>query len=448
MMTARTSSGIAVALVALSACAVGPTPKAPDLAAPDRYHTDLTLDQDNGVAADVWWTGFQDEKLTALVEAALERNLDIVAAQAAVDAAAARQRAARGRFLPLIDGRSTASEGDGESSIDAALNLSYEIDLFGGLRRALTAASADLDTRRALEADERRLVAAAVASQYIELRRAGARLALLDNSLSLQRRTLEIVQARFDSGLSAALDVDRAAADLARGQAQRGLLDANRQNAAITLSVLTGEAPGGEDYGTPTDDIIPAYSGELDVGAPADLLRQRPDVRAAELSLVRELAQIGVAEAELWPQLSLSGAVGLADIGRAAEETVESLAALLDIPLFSGGRRRANVDEQRAVAAGALANYEAALLFALQDVESALVQINALHDRRERLMVAEQRSQSAYEQLDALYREGLASFIDVLDAQRTLISTRESVVENEAALANAIIALRAALGVR
>ena len=287
-----------------------------------------------------------------------------------------------------------------------------------------------------------------MANQYIALRRSGAAIVLLETSLDLQERTLEIVTARFDAGLSPALDVDRAAADLARTQSQSSLLRANRRSAEYALSVLVGEAPRGEYMGLPEEDIIPNYATGPELGVPTELLRRRPDIRAAEATLVAEIADIGVEQADLYPSLNLPGTISASRTtsNNGLSALTASLGALLDIPIFDAGRRRAEVEIQRAEADAALAEYRAALLTAIRETETALLQIQALNEQKTELEKAVESSQSAFNQLNALYREGLADFINVLDAQRTLISSREAVVAAEANIALAYIDLYTAAG--
>ena len=208
--------------------------------------------------------------------------------------------------------------------------------------------------------------------------------------------------------------------------------------------MLTGLPPRSETFSA-GNDPIPAFEGEPELGIPADLLRNRPDIRRAEALLVVETALIGVETADLYPSLRLPGTLS-GRAGDGASDIAFSASALLDVPLLDFGRREAEVDAQNATARAALEAYRIALLDAQQEIESALVQVSALKDQRVELERAGERSQAAYDQLDALYREGLAGFIDVLDAQRTLIQIRQQIVETDAALASALATLSAALG--
>lgn len=434
--------------LALNACAVGPDYEQPDFDWPQAWSAGI---EEAGPGPVPWWTGFEADALDSLVETALDENREIEAALARLDAARAVIRAERSDLYPRVDGELSGqaqSELDGDqdqSSAGAAGLVAFTPDLFGRQRRAIEAARRIAEAEAAFVDDVRRLTAAATANQFVELTRARARLELLETSLELQRQTLQIVQQRYEAGLSAELEVRRAEADLARTRAQRGTLDIAAADAGNALAVLTGARPG--VWQPPRSGTIPAYGASIETGLPAGLVRRRPDIRAAEAELAAATARIGVAAADLYPALSVPGSVSL-DLGDAsgiADTAIVQIGAVLDIPLFDAGGRRAAVDAAEARAAAALADYEQTLLLALSDVESALVAIRALEARRDDLARAVEASEQSFDQLNALYREGLATFIDILDAQRTLIDSREAYVNSQAELARAVIALHTAL---
>ncbi len=437
-------------LLVVSGCVSGPDPVAPDPEAPASFENTIALPE-RPIRED-WYLAFDDPVLAELAEAALANNLDLSAAMENLEVARANARAAGADLFPTLDAfvdnqiSGTLSGGaDANTTASGGLSAGFDPDIAGRNQRRLQAAEARVQAAALSTADLRRLIIEAVALEYISLRRAGARLALLDQTLELQARTLEIVSARFDAGLSPALDVDRAAADLARSRAQRGLLEADRKAAAYSLRVLTGASPRSDLFGAATDDRIPGFRGAPELGVPADLLRNRPDVGQAEALLIVEIALVGVEVADLYPSLRLPGTL-TGRAGSGSDQVSFSIGALLDIPLFDFGRREAEIDAQEARARAALDNYRATLLKAQQEVETALVEVAAFRQQRRELEEAAARSQSAYDQLDALYREGLAGFIDVLDAQRTLIQIRQQLVETDAALASALTRLSAALG--
>lgn len=441
-------SGCALSLLALCGCAVGPDYQRPDFGLPETYSVQVDEAESR---PSPWWTGFEEPALDALVKTALEDNREIAAALARLDAARAIIRAERSGLYPQLDAELSGQAqneldgGLGASSAEASGIFSFTPDLFGRQRRAMEAARRGSEGQAARLEDVRRLTAAAVAGQYVELARARARLDLLETSLELQRQTLRIVEQRYGAGLSAELEVRRAEADLARTRSQRGTLDIAAADAGTALAVLIGAQPGA--WSPPEIETIPDYPTQIRTGVPADLVRRRPDIRAAEAALAAATAEIGIETADLYPRLSLPGRIS-ADLGSTAgigEMVLAQVSAVIDIPLFDAGGRRADITAAEARAAAALADYEQTLLSALGEVESSLVAIRSLDARRDDLRQAVDASEQAFDQLNALYREGLASFIDILDAQRTLINSRESYVNSQAELARASITLQTAL---
>ena len=449
LTTALTSAALAAML---SACVAGPDYAAPQNPAPERYSRAPEAEPAAPDGDGPWWAGFGADGLNALIETALSDNLDVRQGAERLAAAEALAGAARSDFLPTLDGGADAAvRTDGGDTASAGLTISQVIDVNGRLQRARERARAEVLAAQYRLEDIRRLTAASAASLYVEARRARARLSLLDASLELQQRTLDIVESRAEAGLSADLDVRRAAADLARTRAQRGALELQRARARNALSVLLARAPGqglealdpaGE---TASDALGLSYERSIPVGAPADMIRRRPDLRAAEARLMAATADIGVEQADLYPALRLPGAV-TADLSDGpGEGLAASLSAVLDVPLFDFGRRQGEVTAAEARAAEAALAYELAVLTALEDVETGLVAIESVQARLADLEIAVRESERAFDQLNALYREGLASFIDVLDAQRTLIASRESLVDSQADLAAAVIDLNVAL---
>ncbi|MEE4208148.1 MAG: efflux transporter outer membrane subunit [Parvularcula sp.] len=435
------------AFVGMAGCAVGPDHPDTDFALPDSYAT--SFDASEASAADEgWWRGFEDPTLNRLVETALVQNLTVEAAAARLEQAEALLRAERSDLFPRIDGTVDARAADpGGETAEAGFVGVFTPDLFGRLRRELEAARYTTAAADAQLADARRLTAAAISASFINLRRTEARIALLEESLGLQQQTLRIVRLRAQAGLAADLDVQRTAADLARTRAQSGPLLASRAAADYTIALLTGDVPGFTTIAGMEEPTVPHYAGGPAVGIPAQLLRRRPDIRAAEAQLLAASARIGVEAADLYPRLDLSGFV-TSDLkeGSFGADPISVLVGSLALPLLDGGRRRAEVRAAQAATEAALANYRFTLLDAVRDTETALIGIDAAQARRADLAEAVAASEQAFNQLQALYKEGLATLIDVLDAQRQLIAGRESFVESEADLAQAYVNLYAAIG--
>lgn len=440
-----------VAALMLAGCgATMPEPRGPaDLDVPPDFAADYRPPPGT---AETWWKGFRDPELDTLVEQALADNLEIEAALARLRRAQALVRAERSDLLPSLDATGSVdatidSSGDTGTRANAGLLGFFQPDISGRLSAEVRAALARASASDYFVAEQRRLVAAAVANQYIELRRTGARLALLEQSTELQQQTLRIVTLRFEAGLSANLDVRRAAADLARTRAQKGLLDLARARSSHSLAVLTGDPPS-EIPPLAVEAGIPEYEGGPPRGTPADLLRRRADLLVAEAELVEAAALTGAERADLLPTLTIPGDItaGSGTIGGLFDDVFATIGAVIDLPLFDGGRRRAEIGAAEAEADARFAEYRRTFLVALGEVEDSLVAIESYRDRNEELRRAISESQTAFEQSNALYREGLASLFDVLDAQRQLIASREALIDSEAALASSVVSFYAAVG--
>jgi multidrug efflux system outer membrane protein len=437
-----------LALLAGCIAKVGPEHQAPNPPLPAAYAGAAPA----ATQVDAWWQGFGDAALDRLVRQALAENLDIAAAGARLAEARALLTVADSAGGPQLDANLTAQErgtisGDSENEppvVSAAGLFDWMPDLFGGRARATESAAAELRRRDALQADVRRQVAADVVRRYVEIGRDRARLQLVEDSLGLRRQTLELVRQRFDAGLAAQLDVSRAAADVAATQAQRGPLQlsvATSRNAlAVLLAGQSAEGPAAP----------PGFAGGPPLGLPADLLRRRPDLIAAEANLARATADIGVAEAQLYPQLRIPAnlTLGLESLsgGGTIDSFVAGIAASLAIPLFDTGGRRAQVDAAEARASEALLLYRQTLLRAVQQAETALAALAAAMARAADLRAAVAASEQAAQQADNLYRQGLTGFLDVLDAQRTLLDNRQSLTAAEADIGLATADLYSAIG--
>jgi multidrug efflux system outer membrane protein len=456
-VSVRRCIAILAALALPAGCTVGPDYVAPDVAVPASYGADAALPTAAGGQTGGWWTGFMDPRLDHFVELALSDNLDIAAAAARLAQAEAQVRMVNSGRYPSLDGtiggdyeRRITGESTRRATAEgsAALGLAWQPDVFGRQFRALQAAQAEAMRQAALRDDLARRTVATVAGTYIELRRSAARLELIDTSLDLQLQTLDIVRQRQGAGLAAELDVSRAAAEVASTRARSGPVTLSLEAARNALAVLTGNMPHGIDI---TDNaVVPVYAGGPDIGTPRLLLRRRPDIAAAEANLIAATATIGIAEADLYPALSLAGdlTASISDLspGGVVKSVIGGLSAAIGVPLFDAGGRRAQVDFSVAGAQEALYTYRQTLLTALQEVETALVAIQSATLQRDNLGEAVEASESAFAQASALYREGLASFIDILDAQRTLISNRQSLVDAESDLARAVVDLYSAIG--
>jgi NodT family efflux transporter outer membrane factor (OMF) lipoprotein len=289
-----------------------------------------------------------------------------------------------------------------------------------------------------------------VARNYIEVRGVQRRLAIAQENMTAQQETLELTRARFEAGLTSELDVVQAASQLATTQSQLPALETSLQQGMHRLGVLIGQEPGALLAELSTAAPIPAAPPDVPVGLPSELLRRRPDVRRAERQLAAATARIGVAVADLFPRLSLTGALGLQSVTLAGLATVGSrfwsVGPALRWPLFQAGRIRANIAVQGAREEQQLRTYEQTVLTSLEEVENALVAYSREQVRRARLAEAVEANRRAVDLANELYLRGLGTFLNVLDSERALFASQSDLAQSEATIATDIVALYKALG--
>jgi NodT family efflux transporter outer membrane factor (OMF) lipoprotein len=437
--------------LALAGCAVGPDFEAPQLAAPDAWGEASATPGDAGAALDAWWTRFGDPQLTRLVERGARANLELRVADARVREAQALRRASFALLWPTLDlAAETRSEAGGAGAprdgVFASLDAAWQLDVFGGARRALEAADADLAARawdrRALAL----LLVGEIARSYIELRGFEAQLDTVERNLAAQREIAELTEAQLRAGLASDLDVERARALVAVTAAELPPLDAARRASAHRLAVLLGVPPTALAGELAARSPIPSAPAELIVGLPADLLRRRPDLARAERELAAASARIGVAEADLYPRVTLLGSVGIQSTSWNHQAGLVGVGPSVSWPVFAAGRIRANVAAADARQAQALARYEQAVLLAFEDVENWLARHASEQVRRRALREAVAANREAAELAQRLWANGLGGFLDVLVAERSLLEAESRLVASETALATSRVALYVALG--
>jgi NodT family efflux transporter outer membrane factor (OMF) lipoprotein len=437
----------------LCACTVGPDYRRPDLATPPHYAAaaaEAAADPAGELAE--WWARFSDPQLSALVERALRGSRELRIAQARVREARALRGVAGAGLLPELDAVAEGSErvGEGESSFIGGLAALFEIDVFGRIRRGVEAA--DADTEASIE--DRRAVLLAVVGEvvtsYVELRGFQGRIASVRRNLDTQRETFELTDARLQVGLASDLDVERARAQLAETAAALPPLEAQLAAARHRLAVLLGEPPAALAAELSDPAPIPVAPAEVVVGVPAELLRRRPDLNRAERELAAATARIGEATAERYPRFTLLGSIGFGsdDVAEflSGGGAFAALGPSVSWPLFAGGRIRAQIEAQDARQEQALARYELALLAAQEEVENALVRYAREQVRRRELRAAVDANREAAELARLLYANGLAGFLDVLDAERSLLISESLLVESETSVSTELVALYVALG--
>ncbi|HUQ52834.1 MAG TPA: TolC family protein [Gammaproteobacteria bacterium] len=452
----RTTSVIAVTAL-LAACAVGPDYRAPETAATPFVATPEGVAQQPFEAA--WWQQFRDPSLDSLIERSLASDLDLAVATARVQEARAYLGTARRDRWPGASAELGRSEGHQQQpgfttsrteveSYDLGIAALWELDLFGRVRRGVEAAGADADAAVAGLRDAQVLVAAEVARNYVELRGAQKRLGVARANLGYQQETLDLTRVRLELGRGTELDVASAAARLAATEATIPPLEAAETIAANRLAVLLGERPGALAAELAPREIAPHLT-TIAVDSPAALLQRRPDIRAAERELAAATARIGVAKADLFPRLTLSGFIGFVagDADELGESTSRawSLSPVLSWAGFERGTY-SNVVVAEARTAAALATYELTVLRALEETENAFVTYGSHRQRLEAVVEQAAASRNAAELARVQYREGAVDFLRLLDAERTLLQAEDEVAAAETDLNSSVVLIYKALG--
>lgn len=450
----------ALLAVALGGCAaVGPDYSEPQLAVPAGWSAGTGTDAMDAVLLARWWHGFGDPVLDRLVADALAANLDLAQARARLREARARRGVAGAALAPSVDAslsgsrsRSSGQSGSGSTRelYSAGFDASWELDVFGGLRRSVEAAQADLEASVESLSDTRVSLAAEVALNYIDLRTAEQRLAIAEESIASRGENHQIIRWRQQAGLVSELDLAQATTDLESTRAVLPPLRTAVTEAKNRLAVLLGRNPGELESLVHADRPIPLAAGEIVAAIPADTLRQRPDVRVAERRLAAQTARLGEAEAARYPSFRLSGSLGLEALELDAladrDANTRSLFGGITAPVFNAGRIAANIEIQDALVEQARLAYRAAVLAALEEVENALTAVANTDARRAKLAEAAAAARTTLAIAEYRYASGLADFLSVLDAQRTQLSLDEQLAGSTGELARAQIRLYKALG--
>ncbi len=461
----RKTLAVAIALGALltAACAVGPNYREPPIA-PAEVRNARSAEFAARSPEASWWQEFEDPELDALMGRALAENLDLRSAYDRVKAARAVFVERNFDYAPHVQLDGSYSHFDeqqpgfGTGRLNAqsdslGFDAAWELDLFGRVRRSVEAARADLGAERANYRDAQVTVAAEVARNYFELRGAQQRLAVALENLATERQTLDLTLLLDETGRGSELDVQRSRARLKATEATIPPLQAAEKQAAYRLAVLLGERPGQLD-----EELHPAvvatYAKVLPIGDPAELLRRRPDVRAAERQLAAATARVGVAKADLFPRVDVTGFIGFlsGDVGRlfatGAGDNARawSVTPTVSWAAFDYGSIHARLRASKAQSDAAAANYQKVVLTALEDTENSFVAYSSRQAQLKSLSEQEQSSRRAAEIAEIQYREGVADFLVLLDAQRTQLEAQDAVAQAETSVNVAVVAIYKALG--
>ena len=454
---------------------VGPKYEPPKAAVPESFHQKAGA---AGVSTETavanWWTTLGDPELTALIERAVSTNLDLKVASSRVLEARATRRVTRSDLLPSVSSSNniertrggltrglfnTNAGPSGQSSLltpfetsvyQFGFDASWEIDFFGGHRRALEAATADLAAIGEARRDTLVSLLAEVARNYSELRGYQRRMGITNRNIELQQDSLNLTRVRADAGLGTQFDVERQAAQLDSTRALVPSLEAAQIQTIHRLGVLLGEEPGALLAELTQVKPLPTVPPSVPVGLPGDLLKRRPDIREAESRVAAETARVGVARADLFPKILLTGAAGR----QATEPSGLTLGAgnffsigpAITMPIFTAGKIRGNIEAQKQRLDQALTQYQSTVLRSLEETENALVAYGHEKDREEKLVASVEASRQATLLANELYTRGLSDFLSVLDAQRQQLVAEDDLAQSDTIVVTDLVALYKALG--
>lgn len=482
MTWVRWCAGAAILFV-LAGCKVGPNYREPQVPVPERFSEATTRPTTQPVKLAAWWTEFHDPQLDALINRAVQSNYDLKIAYLRVrearalrgiagsglwpnaNASGAYQRSrlsANTPFGALISAAApsaTAAPGSSpalgfpgfeQENWQGGFDASWELDIFGGIRRNIEAAEADIAAAQSGYRDVLVSLTAEVARNYIELRGLQRQLAIARENLSAQRQTLDLTQSRFKAGLTGQLDVTRAEAQVASTEATLPILYTAIKRTLHRVGVLLGQDPtalvGELSPGKP----IPVGPAQVPPGLPSELLRRRPDIRRAERQLAAATARIGVATADLYPRFSITGQFALQSNSFTKWGSWDSrtwaFGPAIRWNIFNAGRVKNNILVQNTRTSAAMEQYRQTILLALEDVEDALEAYYNEQARRQSLAAAVTANQKSVELATELYTKGLVDFLSVLEAQRSLFASQDFLAQSERAVAADLVALFKALG--
>lgn len=450
---------LAISALMVGCAAQKPVTRPAEPAVPSHWRSvPDTRPRDTAALAE-WWRQFRDPVLDALVADALAANPDMNSAQAQLREARARRDVSAAALGVTVTGSATAGRakssresggGTTRNNFQAGFDASWEPDVFGGLRRGLEASEADLDASLENLRDVRVSLVAEVARNYVELRTGERRLAIAERNLATLEETHDLTRWRHQAGLATELDEAQARTQVEQTRAALPALRTAIVEARHRLAILLGRAPDEMDARLGQAGDIPDADDRVSMGIPAETLRQRPDVRAAERQVAAQAARLAEAEAARFPSFSLGGSLGLQSLAvnrlLSSDAGTASLLAGITAPLFDAGRIRGNIAIQDALLEQAVEGYRAAILNALGDVENALAALANGRARQAELGRATASSRTAHRIALDRYAAGLIDFQSVLDSQRTLLGLEDQLVSGTGEQTTALIQLYKAMG--
>ncbi len=461
-------TALSIALL-LPACAVGPDYQKPDIALPEKWvSTDQQVSTAPTSVQKTWWQNFHDPILNQLIEKAAQGNLDIKIAEAHIEEARAARSAAGSALLPsgelkgsaLRQANRIAFPGNDSAfqsllqkpfnTFETGFDASWELDLFGGHRRDVEAATASMQATEASRDDVIISLLAEVARTYVDIRKYQAEVATAQKNLDLAHNTTDIAQQRFAAGDTAGIDVTQAKAQQEQTEAQIALYQNLLTQAEYSMDILLSEQPGAAHALVNKTAPLPAMDEKLVITAPSAVIANRPDIRVAERKLAAATAQQGVAVAQFFPDVSLTGFIGLLNtksdnLLSTASKSWSTGASVL-LPVLNYGSLSANLDTADAQQQEAMANYQKTIIGALSDVERSVTAYTEQNKYNQSLTESTDHTRHALAIAQERYKNGLTSFIEVLDAERTLNTSETQLTEANAQSTQNLIAVYKSLG--
>jgi NodT family efflux transporter outer membrane factor (OMF) lipoprotein len=466
-------------MAGLTACAVGPSYRTPKIDEPPNFAARVGTNSGGSGTTPApppdlatWWRALNDEELDSLVDRAVKSNLVLEIALDRLQQARTYEAVVLGHALPEVDASAAAGRGTGsdltKGRADTALRSAdngsglqhintiagfdsvWELDLFGKFRREFEAARADTQAARAARYDVLTSVVADVVRAYVDLRGLQVRAGILRKASDVLRESLRIVNIRYERGITNEFDVALATRELATLEAQIAPVEAEASAAQYTLAVLVGEYPENMVQELSKPDLIPSMPAPTAPGVPLDLLKRRPDIQEAERELAAATARIGVATANLFPQVSLVGSIGSEGQGWGTTPSVNkniwSFGPGAVWPVLDFGALDAQADIAQLAARASLVNYRKTILNAVQQVDRSLDAYQAQQTRMEKLSTAMMAGQLAVDLATSRYNRGLTDFLNVVDAERQFYELQEQYAEAQVAQGEEFVQLYKSLG--
>ncbi|BDH45016.1 hypothetical protein TUM12370_10600 [Salmonella enterica subsp. enterica serovar Choleraesuis] len=451
----------------LSGCAVGPDFDKPVPELPKSWNGQLPKGVAQGASVDAqWWRQFNDPQLNKLVDRAAARNLDIRVASIRLEQSRMQRQVSGAQQFPGVgidagyqrarnsqDGLIDSSGHSGQKPYElwsGALDASWEIDLWGHVRRIVEAADAQTAVTQAQLDGAMLSVTAEAAADYIKLRGVQAQIAVARQNLDIAQQSLKLTQNRFQNGVTTHLDTANAAAQVATIQATLPMLNAEQQRLINALSFLVDETPGALRHELEQARPIPKARDDISLGLPSELARRRPDIQASEAELHKATAEIGVAKADFYPRVSLGGSFGVqaqagSDVGDWRSRQW-SFGPSLYLPIFQGGRLTGTLELRKRQQQEAALNFHRVVLNAWHEVDNAVTDYNAEREHHQALSEAVEQNEIALQTARSRYQEGALDYLNVLSVQRSLLATQLELVNSTTGVSLNRIYLYRALG--